>query len=136
MTLTTHWAYFRTSDTPTIVADAVWYCAICGAEKPATRRQMKHKYCSHACKGIARRGALNPAYRHGRRANKQGVSRAYARMTSAKVKAITDWAKARAELGTAEDLAQRLGISRRAVYMYSPCYGRKGNASAQGELET
>lgn len=92
---------------------------------------MKRRYCSMACKGAAQRAAGNPAFKHGRRIDSiagQRRRKPNVAMTCAKAKAISDWVMARQALGTAADLAARLGIPLYAVYRYAPVNMREERA--------
>lgn len=89
----------------------IWTCAVCGIEKPSTNYLRRHKCCSRACGDVARSGLKLRRRRAVRNS----------RVTTQHVRTIIDWAVARSQLGTAADLARKLGISVSAVYMYAPC---------------
>lgn len=107
-----------------------WTCAQCGCTKYANAILRQNKYCNRHCFALAQAkrmsGAGNPAYTGGRKLRKSGRNdRAYTRIPKHKAKAVMQWVEARAALGTAEDIAARLGLPKQAVYHVASHYRRK-----------
>jgi hypothetical protein len=101
----------------------IWQCQQCGVTERRTGNHFLRRYCSRTCKGIAQKGAANPAYKHGRRIDSvAGLRRRKPNqpMTAPKMRAIAEWAAARQAIGTAVELAKRLEIPLYAVYRYAP----------------
>lgn len=67
---------------------------------------------------------MPPARKHRRRIDSI-VRRNCQPLTAPKAKAISEWVTARQALGTAADLAARLGINVHTVYRYAPIKARE-----------
>lgn len=102
----------------------MWRCEQCGIEKPlrykptptSQLRKRLSRTCEGKCHGLHVSGKYNPAYRTGRRVRKPaGPPRP--KMTPRMLEIITAWDKRNGKL-TGKELADALGFSREAVYLY------------------
>ncbi len=103
----------------------VWYCQQCGAQRKLDHYTRKRKYCSMKCHGLSQVGKANPAYRDGSRARTE-CRRRFVRPTDEQISQARQWVSARRALGSAADAAKRIGISLRAMYLYSSDANWKG----------
>jgi hypothetical protein len=105
----------------------VWACATCGGPKSGKSRHASQKYCSLACTAQAQRGAGNHNYQGGPKSRRKTDR---VRASPAQIKALISWVEARDALGSAEDLAAKLGLPKRTVARVASHHRRKMKSPA------
>jgi hypothetical protein len=105
-----------------------WTCTRCGGPRLGTSRHSTQKYCSRACMAKAHSGAGNHNYQGGPKSRRK--TKRASRVSPAQIKTLISWVEARDALGSAEDMATKLGLPKRVVHHVASHHRRKMKSPA------